>query len=49
MKTQILSVNEAGRKGGQKTASLHGKKHFSKAGKKGAAKRWKEKPKPNLV
>ena len=33
-------AKELGKRGGQKTASLHGKKHFSKAGKKGAAKRW---------
>jgi general stress protein YciG len=33
---------ELGRKGGQKTASLHGKKHFSAAGKKGMEKRWKK-------
>ena len=35
-------AKELGKRGGQKTASLHGKKHFSAAGKKGMEKRWKE-------
>ena len=29
-----------GKRGGAKTASLYGAKHFSDAGKKGMAKRW---------
>jgi general stress protein YciG len=36
-------LQKIGKRGGQKTASLHGKKHFSKVGKKGAAKRWRSK------
>jgi hypothetical protein len=31
-----------GKRGGRKTALLHGKKHFSEAGTKGMAKRWKD-------
>ena len=38
------AAQELGKKGGQKTASLHGKKHFSDAGKKGMAKRWAKLP-----
>jgi general stress protein YciG len=34
------AAKELGRKGGQKTASVHGKNHFSEMGKKSAAKRW---------
>lgn len=33
-----------GKRGGQMTASRHGKKHFSAAGKKGMAKRWGTRP-----
>jgi len=29
-----------GNRGGEKTKELHGKSHFSEAGKKGMAKRW---------
>ena len=37
------AAQELGKLGGQKTAKKHGKKHFSEAGKKGMAKRWKNK------
>ncbi len=38
MKDRI--AQELGKRGGQATASRHGKAHFSEAGKKGMAKRW---------
>jgi len=34
-------AKKLGQRGGKKTAELHGKEHFSKAGKKGMEKRWK--------
>ena len=38
---------ELGSKGGKKTLEKHGTKHFSKAGKKGAEKRWGKKLSPH--
>lgn len=32
-----------GKKGGKKTMKVHGSKHFSKIGKKGAKSRWSKK------
>jgi general stress protein YciG len=37
---------ELGSKGGKKTLEKHGTDHFSKAGKKGAEKRWGKKLSP---
>lgn len=34
------NAQKLGALGGQKTAKLYGKDHFSKAGKKGMEKRW---------
>jgi general stress protein YciG len=42
-------LQKIGKRGGQKTASLHGKKHFADAGKKGAAKRWKQQRKKDTA
>jgi general stress protein YciG len=36
------AAQELGKRGGQTTASRHGKKHFSDAGKKGMARRWSQ-------
>lgn len=41
-----MNINEAasklGKLGGSATLKKHGKKHFSEAGTKGMAKRWKD-------
>jgi len=37
--TEYLKMQ--GRKGGKKTLKIHGKKHYSEAGTKGAISRWK--------
>lgn len=39
------SFQEAGRKGGQKTAEVHGDKYFVELGRLGAQKRWGDKKK----
>ena len=43
LSTKNKSAQKLGKIGGQKTASLYGKKHFSNAGKLGMAKRWAKK------
>lgn len=38
-----MNTKTAGKKGGLSTLKKYGKKHFSTAGRKGMAKRWKKK------
>jgi hypothetical protein len=43
LKHDISAIaKKLGQRGGKKTVELHGKKHFSEAGKRGMAKRWKK-------
>jgi general stress protein YciG len=40
---KTLTVKEAGRKGGQKTAQTHGPEFYSEIGSKGGKNRWPKK------
>ena len=39
-KERTKKFKEGGKRGGNKTLEMHGKKHYHEIGKKGALKRW---------